>query len=88
VVSSDRGLCGGLNINLFKQIVRENRYWKEQGVNTEFCLIGTKAVSFFKSVGGKVESTTNGLGDNPHLTDLIGSIKVMLDTFEKVKLIV
>ncbi|MDF1780856.1 MAG: F0F1 ATP synthase subunit gamma [Alcanivoracaceae bacterium] len=83
VVSSDRGLCGGLNINLFKQVVRENRHWNEQGVDTEFCLIGSKAVSFFRSVGGKVDSTTSGLGDTPHLADLIGAIKVMLDKFEK-----
>jgi F-type H+-transporting ATPase subunit gamma len=82
VVSSDRGLCGGLNINLFKQVVRENREWKEQGVDVEFCLIGSKAVSFFRNVGGKVDSTTSGLGDAPHLSDLIGSIKVMLDKFE------
>ena len=77
------GLCGGLNINLFKQVVRENRHWNEQGVDTEFCLIGSKAVSFFRSVGGKVDSTTSGLGDTPHLADLIGAIKVMLDKFEK-----
>ncbi|MBQ0753388.1 MAG: F0F1 ATP synthase subunit gamma [Gammaproteobacteria bacterium] len=82
VVSSDRGLCGGLNINLFKQVVRENRQWKEQGVDVEFCLIGSKAVSFFRNVGGKVDSTTSGLGDAPHLSDLVGSIKVMLDKFE------
>lgn len=82
VVSSDRGLCGGLNINLFKQVVRENRQWKEQGADVEFCLIGSKAVTFFRNVGGKVDATTTGLGDAPHLSDLVGSIKVMLDKFE------
>lgn len=83
VVSSDRGLCGGLNINLFKQVVREYKAWQEQGVEAEYCLVGNKAISFFRNVGGKVESTVHNLGDAPHLTDLVGSIKVMLEKFEK-----
>lgn len=83
VVSSDRGLAGGLNVNLFKQVVRENREWREKGVETRFCLVGNKAISFFRSVGGKVESSVSGLGDAPHLTDLIGPVKTMLDEFEK-----
>lgn len=83
VVSSDRGLAGGLNVNLFKQVVRETRQWKEQGVEARFCLVGSKAISFFRTVGGKVESTVNHLGDAPHLTDLIGPVKTMLEEFEK-----
>lgn len=82
VVSSDRGLCGGLNVNLLKQVVRETKNWQEQGVDTQFCLIGSKAMSFFRSVGGNVRATVNNMGDNPHLEAMIGSIRVMLDAFE------
>jgi len=82
VVSSDRGLCGGLNVNLLKQVVRESREWSEKGVDVQFCLVGNKAMSFFRSVGGDVRATVNNLGDNPHLAGMIGSIRVMLDAFE------
>ena len=82
VVSSDRGLCGGLNVNLLKQVVRESREWSEQGVPVEYCLVGTKALSFFRSVGGTVRASVNNQGDNPHLAGMIGSIRVMLDAFE------
>lgn len=81
VVSSDRGLCGGLNVNLFKKVVREHKEWSEKGVEVDFCLIGQKASSFFKSVGGNVEAVVTGLGDAPTLEQLIGSTKVMLDAF-------
>jgi len=82
VVSSDRGLCGGLNVNLLKQVVRESREWSEKGVDVQFCLVGSKAMSFFRSVGGDVRATVNNLGDSPHLAGMIGSIRVMLDAFE------
>lgn len=81
VVCSDRGLCGGLNVNLLKRVVRDSRDWKEQGVDVNYALVGSKAISFFKSVGGEVVTTVNQLGDTPHLNDLIGSIKTMLDAF-------
>ncbi len=81
VVSSDRGLCGGLNINLFKQVIQDSKKWKDQGVDTTLCLVGSKAASFFKSVGGNVEAATNGLGDTPTVEELIGSVRVMLDAY-------
>ena len=83
VVSSDRGLCGGLNVNLFKQMLREARDWADQGVSVQYCAIGNKAMSFFRSFGGDVIASVNGLGDAPHLNDLLGSIKVLVDGFEK-----
>ncbi|MDX1802635.1 MAG: F0F1 ATP synthase subunit gamma [Alcanivorax sp.] len=82
VVTSDRGLCGGLNVNLLKNVVKSAKEWEDKGVKASYCVVGTKGVSFFKSVGGNVEATVNGLGDNPHLNDLIGAIKVMLEAFE------
>lgn len=86
VVSSDRGLCGGLNINLFKQVVQSVRSYREQGVESEFCLIGTKATTFFKNVGGKVVAAKTQMGDQPSLEALIGSIKVMLEHFDEGKI--
>jgi len=82
VVSSDRGLCGGLNINLFKRTAHSVREFHEQGVEVEFCLIGTKATTFFKSVGGKVVAVKTQLGDAPSLDQLIGTVKVMLDAYD------
>ena len=81
VVSSDRGLCGGLNINLFKKVIRDSKEWKDKGVETSLCLIGSKSASFFKSVGGNVEAATSGLGDTPTIEELIGSVRVMLDAY-------
>lgn len=83
VVSSDRGLCGGLNINLFKQALNVAREWKGKGAELDLALIGNKAISFFRSVGGNVVATRAGIGDQPSVEDLIGSVKVMLDAFDK-----
>ncbi len=80
VVSTDRGLCGGLNINLFKQAVNAMSAWDEKGVEVDLCLIGSKAESFFKRLGN-VRATIKHLGDTPHTEDLIGAIKVMLDAY-------
>ncbi|MZR63047.1 F0F1 ATP synthase subunit gamma [Alcanivorax sp. DP30] len=82
VVTSDRGLCGGLNVNLLKNVVTSAKAWEEKGAKAQYCVVGSKGVSFFKSVGGNVEATVNGLGDTPHLNDLIGSIKVMLNAYD------
>lgn len=86
VISSDRGLCGGLNINLFKKAVTASKEWADQGVEIDLCLIGTKAKSFFSSVGGNVVASVNGLGDAPALDALIGSVKVMLDAYDEGKI--
>ena len=81
IVSSDRGLCGGLNINVFKRVVQSVKSWREQGVEVEFTLIGQKATTFFKSVGGKVVAVKTHMGDAPSIDQLIGAVKVMLDSF-------
>jgi F-type H+-transporting ATPase subunit gamma len=82
VITTDRGLCGGLNANLLKQVVKDSKQWTDQGAETQYCLIGNKGQAFFRSVGGNIVATTGGLGERPHMEDLIGSIKVMLDAFE------
>jgi F-type H+-transporting ATPase subunit gamma len=81
VVSSDRGLCGGLNTNLFRAAVRSIRDWREQGVELEYAVIGNKALAFFKRVGGKVVAQTAQLGDRPHLEQLLGTIKAVTDAY-------
>ncbi|MBL3556203.1 MULTISPECIES: F0F1 ATP synthase subunit gamma [Marinobacter] len=83
VVSSDRGLCGGLNTNAFKLLVREMRAWKEKGVETDICAIGQKGASFFRSYGGNVIAALTHIGDSPSAEKLIGNVKVMLDAFEE-----
>lgn len=81
VVSSDRGLCGGLNVNLFKATVKAMSGWRAQHVGIEFCAIGAKATSFFNNYGGKVVASVRGIGDAPKVEDVIGAVKVMLDRF-------
>jgi len=81
VVSSDRGLCGGLNNNLFRKLFREMKEQREQGIEIDFCTIGNKALGFFSRFGGKVVSQATHLGDTPHIEDLIGTVKVMLDAY-------
>ncbi|BBI91016.1 F1 sector of membrane-bound ATP synthase, gamma subunit [Serratia symbiotica str. Tucson] len=82
VVSTDRGLCGGLNINLFKKLLMEMKGWSEKGVETDLALIGSKAASFFGSVGGNTVAQVTGMGDKPSLLDLIGPVKVMLQAYD------
>lgn len=86
VISSDRGLCGGLNINVFKKVLNEHRGWREQKVEVDYCLIGNKASTFFASVGGRIVASLKGLGDEPSLTQLLGAIRVMLDAYNDGKI--
>jgi len=81
IVSSDRGLCGGLNMNAFRTTVREVKQWREKNVEVDFVLVGNKAISFFKRLGGRVVATTSQLGDRPHLEQLLGVIKVLTDAY-------
>ena len=79
VVSSDKGLCGGLNINLFKQVISKSAELNKNGIESCFALIGTKASAFFKSVGGQIVGVAEKLGDKPNPDDLIGLTKIVLD---------
>ena len=82
IVSSDRGLCGGLNNTLFKKVLFALRERREKDIEVDLCLIGSKATNFFKSVGGNVVAHASHLGDAPSVADLIGIIKVMLDKYK------
>jgi len=81
VISTDRGLCGGLNVNLFKAVIGELQQWQEQNVEVDLALVGAKAVQFFRRLGGNVVGTATHLGDKPQVNDLIGAIKIMLDAY-------
>lgn len=83
IVSSDRGLCGGLNTNLFRTLLRTMREWDGKGVPVELCTIGQKASVFFRRFGGKIVAQATHLGDSPHVEDLIGTVKVMLDDYQE-----
>ncbi len=82
IISTDRGLCGGLNVNLFKAALGSMKQWKEQGVETSLALVGSKACGFFARYGGKVLAQVSGFGDNPTVNDLIGSVRVMLQAYD------
>jgi F-type H+-transporting ATPase subunit gamma len=86
IVGSDRGLCGGLNINVFKAAMGKMKEYHSQNVEIDVAAVGAKAISFFKNYGGNVVAATSGLGDAPELEKLIGSVKVMLDNFNAGKL--
>lgn len=81
IVSTDRGLCGGLNANLFRHTLREMRAWQEKGVEVEVCLIGRKAAQFFRRLNVDVVASLQDLGDIPRVQDLIGAIQVMLNAY-------
>ncbi len=83
VVSTDRGLCGGLNINLFKKLLTEMKANADKGIESDLAIIGSKGLSFFSSVGGRVVAQVTGLGDKPALSDLIGPVKVMLQAYDE-----
>lgn len=83
IVSTDRGLCGGLNVNLFKAALKKMQSYADQNVGVELCLIGAKSQAFFSRFGGKVLASTRDIGEAPSVADLIGSVKVMLDAYSE-----
>jgi F-type H+-transporting ATPase subunit gamma len=83
VVSTDRGLCGGLNINLFKQILASIQEWQAKDATVSLVTLGKKASAFFKNINVEIAATASDLGEKPQIEDLIGSIKVMLDAYRE-----
>ena len=83
VVSTDKGLCGGLNVNLFRELVRSMAERDADGIEIDLALIGNKAIAFFRSYGGNVVAAINDVGEQPEVEDLIGGVRVMLDAFEE-----
>jgi F-type H+-transporting ATPase subunit gamma len=83
VVSTEKGLCGGLNVNELRYLVKDMQSFDEQGVEVDLALIGRKAQGFFRSYGGNVVATVDGLGEHPRVEDLIGGVQVMLKAYEE-----
>jgi F-type H+-transporting ATPase subunit gamma len=86
LISTDRGLAGGLNANLFKQTLLLLREWQGKGATVSLCLIGSKGLVFFRRLGLPILANVSGLGDKPHVKDLIGAVKVMLDAYREAKI--
>jgi len=82
VVSSDRGLCGGLNMNVFRRTMADLAEWETKNVEIDVATIGSKALAFFRRAGGNVVSEASSYGDQPSLTDLLGAITSMLTAYE------
>lgn len=86
VVTTDRGLCGGLNINLFRRILNEMQEWESKNAEIDLCVIGKKGEAYFERVGGNVLAAADHLGDAPEVQNLVGIVKVMLDRYDEGKL--
>ncbi len=83
IISTDRGLCGGLNINLFRTLVKDMAEWHGKNVEVDLGLIGNKAAGFFRAVGGNIVAALTHVGETPSVAELIGGIKVMFDAYEE-----
>ena len=81
VISTDRGLCGGLNANAFKTVIGEIAKWQDENIEVDLALVGAKAVAFFRRMGGNVVGTATHLGDKPSVNDLLGAITIMLKAY-------
>ena len=86
IISTDRGLAGGLNANLFKQVLLQMREWQSKGAQVSLAIVGSKGTAFFRRLGTPLLGTVSGLGDRPHIKDLLGTIKVMLDAYREGKI--
>lgn len=83
IISSDRGLCGGLNANLFRKLLTQLAEWEKAGIEVDVCTIGTKASGFFSNLPPNLVGQVTKTGDTPHLQDIIGIIKIMLDSYNE-----
>lgn len=86
VISTDRGLCAGLNTNLFKKVINSAQAYQEEGVEADFALIGSKAVNFFRRFTSNITSAVTHMGETPKVADLIGAVKTMLDLYNEGKI--
>ena len=83
VITTNRGLCGGLNVNEFRMLVGDLRKWQEHGVEADLVLLGAKGVQFFRRLKVNVVGARTHLGENPHVKDLVGAITIMLDAYRE-----
>ena len=81
VITTDRGLCGGLNVNTFRMLLKDMQEWRDKGVEIDLNLIGAKGVQFFRNLDVSVVAATTHVGEDPKVSSLVGAIKIMLDSF-------
>jgi len=81
IITTDRGLCGSLNVNLFRPVVADIRRWRDQGVEADLCIIGQKGAAYFRRLNVNITAVTTHLNENPHLSELIGAIATMTDSY-------
>jgi F-type H+-transporting ATPase subunit gamma len=86
VISTDRGLCGSINVNMFREILRDLRKWQEQGVESDLCLVGAKGMAYFRRLNVNVVAATSHLGEVPKVQDLVGAIAAMTDAYRQGKI--
>jgi F-type H+-transporting ATPase subunit gamma len=86
VMSTDRGLCGSVNVNTFREVVRDLRKWKDQGIETDLCIVGAKGIAYFRRLNVNVVAATSHLGEVPKVQDLVGAITAMTDAYRQGKI--
>ena len=86
IVSTDRGLCGGMNANLFCMLLKNIQSWEQEGKEVDLCVIGTKAAGFFGSIGANIVGQVTHIGDEPSLEELLGTIMIMLNAYKEEKI--
>jgi F-type H+-transporting ATPase subunit gamma len=86
IISTDRGLCGSVNVNTFREVVRDLRKWSERGVETDLCLVGAKGIAYFRRLNVNVVAATSHLGESPKVQDLVGAITAMTDAYRQGKI--
>ena len=86
LISSDRGLCGGLNTNMFRMAINSMKAWSDKSIDVDVCTIGQKASVFFKRINVNMVAQATHMGDAPSINDLIGTVKVMLDAYDEGKI--
>ena len=86
IVTTDRGLCGSLNVNLFRSVINDMKDWQEKGVDIDACILGSKGLSFFKRLNLNIIASVNNLGDKPKVSDLLATIAIMTDAYKAKKI--
>jgi F-type H+-transporting ATPase subunit gamma len=83
IMTTDRGLCGSLNVNLFRILLNDMREWQSKGVEVDICILGAKGIAFFRRLKTNIVAATSHLGDAPKVADLVGTITAMTDSYQK-----
>ena len=81
VITTDKGLCGGLNTNILRLVLQAHKEWRGKGIEVEYCAIGSKGLGFLQRLGGTIASSFTHIGDRPHLDKLVGPVKLLLDKY-------